>query len=608
MAINHYIRTLDGSVNRQVYPKNNMGLGTVAEAKDTYQYREELNDAITLINTKQSRDYSFILNIEQGNNPTIDKYDILLYVIEDTIEPKTYNYIFQVISADFDRRNSLLTITPELNDAYTPFYKNQKEKANVLLTVPKHEITYKGKSYLEWALGYTPFGGVPVAPVGLNWEGWGIFGYQALPSKPLRTHQAYAKEVVFVESGLTPSGTNWDLETNGDAHDKYSRTWSEGGYAAATPDPSTFIAKELFTSNITIPDGSIWKKILNSVLGNTFIKKTYDDFTYTQNNVGTTWMYLRDVISTVINQTIPDFGGLVKSSFLFNDNYEDGTSSGSNNYISGFPNPLKEIYLIENSDAKKPNASNKATIEWLSLDELFSDLQSQFWGKLFWYIDTSGNYRIEHKEILSTNVGIDLEDVNIKDYESLTNYSYDENRILNRETLRFEEQSSDDWNETYVIYNTPLIASIGENKKEYSVKLINSDLDNLTAYPQNVSNKGLKICITEETAGVRSVKLETGISSFKSVQNAGLSCMKAEVLYGEAQKPLRNFEVKNVSGTSLNNTADSLEPIKIEANEFTYTGAINYQKTIKTPLGNGRIDKLTRLFNTKNVVAKLLQL
>lgn len=611
MAINHYIKT-EGGATRQVYPYNAQDLGIEVKPENGFQYREKLNTDIVLINTKESRDYSFILDIEQGNNTSIGKYDILSYIIEDTVEGKTYNFEFQVINAIIDKRQGNVSIKPELVDAYTPFYKNKKEKVNILTTSPKHTVKYKGKSYLEWAGGTAVFVGTPSEnpPSGNGWEYFGTykFLYNTAGTLIIGDYRTYGREVVYVESGETPNGSGWIADGSSEEFDRYVRKFlTYGNYDAATYPSLTSTANELLLANTA--DNSIWKKIHTDVIvdnpQNVYLRRTYQDFDYTQNNTNTAWMYLRDVLTVLVNNMNPDFSGSVVSTFLFNDNYEDGTSAGTTNYATGRANDLNDIYLIENSDCKKPNASDKATKELLDWETFWQDELSRYWGKVFWFIDTNGNFRIEHEIYLTFEVGIDLADAGIKNYETLTNIEYDANEILNREILKHEEQSSNDWDETYVITDVPLVDGSGENAVEYTVKVINTDIDNLTSFPDGVSNTGMIMCITELDGSDRIVKQDTGLASLKSVQNAGLSAVNAEVLYGEHQRAIPTFEVKNISGYSVNNSADSIKPIKIEQVSFIWNKAINYYKSIKTLEGNGRIKELTKLFSTKDVNVKL---
>ena len=162
--------------------------------------------------------------------------------------------------------------------------------------------------------------------------------------------------------------------------------------------------------DINPPDNiSNWILIVNRWFNSVNIRYWVKDTDIADNSYNVAYKNgrkLKDVINYLFAQM--GCGVTVISSFLFSDNYENETSPGTNNYVTGVLNQLTNIVIHQTTDIKRPNATQQATNLNVSLKELLEALQVLFDVQCF--IDENGFFRIEHVSYFDEQVGIDISD------------------------------------------------------------------------------------------------------------------------------------------------------------------------------------------------------
>jgi len=114
----------------------------------------------------------------------------------------------------------------------------------------------------------------------------------------------------------------------------------------------------------------------------------------------TIFWYLDTLINDAVNMDC-DFSGNIKSSFLWRDNFPNGTNYAgayaANNYITGAGNRLEYIFLIKNSALRTHyggTACDSLAQNTYTFKKFEEFLRNAF--NAYWFIDENGEFRIEH--------------------------------------------------------------------------------------------------------------------------------------------------------------------------------------------------------------------
>lgn len=138
-----------------------------------------------------------------------------------------------------------------------------------------------------------------------------------------------------------------------------------------------------------------------------------------------------------------------------------------------------KLMLMDKSDAKRPEASQAATLNFMTFKTLLDELWNQF--EIDWYIDNNRFSLIQKHDYYQnlTTGGIDLTPYTA----GLTTFDFEPNRIV-MEIWNFENSTAE-WNQ--LINDFPVT---GENKREISLTSVCNNTEYLKYDPSSNSDNG----------------------------------------------------------------------------------------------------------------------
>lgn len=149
-------------------------------------------------------------------------------------------------------------------------------------------------------------------------------------------------------------------------------------------------------------------------------------------------MHFSEVMKEILKGACPNL--TVKSDF-FQINPDNPSTI---NYVTGKKSTTKDIIIFQKSDVKRPTASGNASKLEITLEDMLEVLLKMFNVK--WRIE--GNiFRLEHVSYYSKAVGTNVMSNELKKYfEGKRIYSYQSEKIPQKERFKFKEQQGADWN------------------------------------------------------------------------------------------------------------------------------------------------------------------
>ena len=186
-------------------------------------------------------------------------------------------------------------------------------------------------------------------------------------------------------------------------------------------------------------------------------------------------VHFTDVVTELVKKSCPNL--TIKSDF-FQIN-PDNTSSI--NYVTGKKSTTKDIIIFQKSDVKRPTASGNASKLEITLEDMLEILLKMFNVK--WRIE--GNvFRLEHVSYYSKSVGTNVMSNELKKYfEGKRIYSYQSEKIPQKERFKFKEQQGADWN-MEIVYS----GCVTNTKKNEVENIIDEAMTDVVFAMQNPSS------------------------------------------------------------------------------------------------------------------------
>ena len=286
----------------------------------------------------------------------------------------------------------------------------------------------------------------------------------------------------------------------------------------------------------------------------------------------------------------------------FRSNFFDINASGSN------PNELpyttfrffyQNLAYIQKSDLRFPNALSPATRGVTTVGKMLDEIATLL--RVFWFIDTNGDFRLEHESWRSTTNG----------YNLATNAAWIENPARKYQRLeddypRFQRfEFAEDFNDRDfegldLVYN---------NACTYDVESYNSEVVTNIApilADRNVTNdSGFAMVALQSIGG----NLRIGTTRSRITLTEKLNGLLAwDTLHNSFHRHERPFTPMNLNGSSV--SALSIRPRKRQRLTAGICPGdyetINTLQRINTPLGWGRAERLTYDYKTQILEAEIL--
>lgn len=229
--------------------------------------------------------------------------------------------------------------------------------------------------------------------------------------------------------------------------------------------------------------------------------------------------HLKDTILYILNRVhfiywngtdcITDAADIV-STFLWNDNWPDGTAYPTDNYVTGATNYLSpandyDLFLIRTSRVIV-DLGGTCDIEdyYISINKIMTLLRDKL--QVYWYIDTNGKLRLEHISYFDPDFafaantdtrrqGADLTAMTNKDKTwafGLNKVFYDKDRFYNRENFEEANMVNDDFVGEPIVYDADCAWDFPRlNEKDYSLTDLTTDIDAIYDAPDDMDTGGI---------------------------------------------------------------------------------------------------------------------
>ena len=186
-------------------------------------------------------------------------------------------------------------------------------------------------------------------------------------------------------------------------------------------------------------------------------------------------MHFSEVMKEILKGACPNL--TLKSDF-FQINSDNVSAI---NYVTGKTSTVNNIVIFQKSDVKRPTASGNASKLEITLEDMLEVLLKMFNVK--WRIE--GNiFRLEHVSYYSKAVGTNVMSNELKKYfEGKRIYSYQSEKIPQKERFKFKEQQGADWN-MEIVYS----GCVTNTKKNEVENIIDEAMTDIVFAMQNPSS------------------------------------------------------------------------------------------------------------------------
>jgi hypothetical protein len=598
MEFKCFIESDDGSFSREVFPYDIQDLGRETKREEgKIYYRFSPNKSITLIDYPKEGidDASWALDFAKGND--LDRSTKLYFKIirtSDGIEWLKTSFRFYDLEFETDEDHYVKAIfKPDMEDEYTIFENNKDKEFDIIGRSTGSEVGVNYYSDIEFILTQSS------TPPDSTYKLFLTVVYLVPLIGSQQERYIHAREFITIPRNEFISGWTDISDYKNEMH-IWTRHWDIG----FSDIRDYFVIRQLgilsetvldYYNNLTILDQNRQYITLCDFTGNMGPVYSgeavyfYNDYYY---NLRTKMTYkynighnLKNSIQRLLTQI--DINLEIKSTFLFNDTYPNGTVV-SDNYVTHTENILNKLYLIDKLDFKRPNASELTNIANITLSNLNNDLFNLF--QVYPFVDENGDYRYEHISYWLNNkeLGIDLTQ-EYSQYLTDRSFKFDKIEIPNREKFSLPEAKSIDFLENEIKYDNVAPLEDGENVKDFTLKKLYTDCDAILTDLENSSNEGFVLVILDED---NNIKISEGLLSGEQVQNAELSFANLLPKYWIHDRPFYKGYINEVLTDFIMKYIKRGNPLKIMSSED-----INPKKLVKTYIGDGIVDKLTEYLN-----------
>lgn len=285
-------------------------------------------------------------------------------------------------------------------------------------------------------------------------------------------------------------------------------------------------------------------------------------------------LVFNEFLKLLINKVLP--GVAVQSDFF---QINPITIPSQINYVTGQPSKVNNLAIFQKSDVKRAADFQNATKFKVVPSKLIEGLCNTF--QLEWYL--KGNvFIIEHVKYKNRVLGLDT--TGSPTNKGRRRYSYDNDKIPQKETFNFMETSSGDFAGVPIIYSGANVAKGTKKEENHQVETITTDVIFCLQNPEpsgKVSDDGMVLIATDGNGTIIS---EPSILGGNQLNNS-LAWAQLQRDYWRYNRAQRNFNMNNVDTVAL-----SVKPTKLEEDvtiKICCGQVFDPDKLIKTNLGIG---------------------
>jgi hypothetical protein len=500
---------------------------------------------------------------------------------------------FSLMNGKFDFDRCTYTVIPIVLDKYSNIIRNSDDKINLLTQTPT-TIVSRVKAIVE-VQGCTddPLN-MPCdfAPL----QSMTSMGTIIIDVPDDNYVRVYAREAIVLPSDFDPNvhssnWVQWDGNDNpiyffceyrsnylvpGEGQTKWVRNWT---YALAAPGVTDMIVS---TSKIV----ANYVRMTDLICGN-LPEQVYLHFKAT---------YYPGYINEDVELSYRCYDLLDSIKLLSGISTIDSEFfTNATNPVTGVASKTNHLYLIQNSDAKRPSVSNPATKGEISFNELMTWLQFTF--RVFWDIDSSGHLQLFHESEVLYVAGLNLSNYSTADH--MLQLEFDLNSLYEQEKITIDADN-EDFEGLPILYDIDCVSTDKTaNVKEYVNGLI-MDLPWIQTNSNDIPDEGFTLVATDDTT----ILIETGEITGTSQINGHLSVANLMHNYWQHERVLINGTMNGVA-----TTFQTIKKTKI-FNEVSIilccTDEFDPVDEVVTALGNGRVANAEYNFITGTLKLNLL--
>lgn len=546
-------------------------------------FRKEYDGALCFKKT----DYAYIKD-RYDDGYYCDIYELLIEKKISGVYETDWTGYFSMTDGKFDFERCRYYVTPTVDDKYSCVLRNWEKEVNIV----DGNFTYlnsKIKSQLEieirghYGAGAVPFYQLMYAVLDHQYMGGGNY-YISIS----------CREAIILPDYITPNPLDgWIVWDENDTSSQVavilnritptgeSKKWvRSGSYVSWKPTASDINVYDILSN--PRPSLSTYRQIGtystfdNYVYAELYIlKSVYNNEVWPMNITYKGYSLLTSILN-VLKETCDEFSESTITAPMF-------TSATSP--ATGEANELLNVYLIQKSDAKRPNDSNNATIGKTTFKELMEILYSAF--QILWDISDNYNLILKHQSEIENNQGLNI---SVAPYTAMTAHykgiEFNKNLLFRYEKWEFMEAKNEDFIGLPIEYNE--FCTIKENDaktKTYSLGSITTDLSLIQQEESEISDDGFcMVALLSSEIAVRNGL----ITGYKQL-NEALSLAR---LHDNYWRHNRILSTGLMNGASI--TFESSQKIrKLPELTIKYCGEFDPKEEITTELGNGIVNEAT---------------
>lgn len=477
----------------QFYPGLNRDAKLMFTAEN-HKKRSTFDGELTFFDNEHQTDFTYLYQIESASV----EIDLRVEQICETTSSDWWNGYFSIVDGKWDSDRGTLLIKPLPNDAYRELEAFGDKEFNILSANISHTepaaITYSTiatEIITECtALNIAQYKAANPLPPGDDWNFYATCGDDPTGCETGQQFYTFKKQSFPVR---IDSSYDWD---------EYKSMWSKAVCATQSGTISPAIPSR----------GMKLEEVIQ------FFLDELTDLTY-------------------------------KSTFFLNDDYPTGdgrTVDAGKNYVTNQSNKLLHLLLFQKSDTKQ--TTNRATKGIMTFNELMDMLHNMF--NVYWFIDSDGNFRIEHEAYWDANPSSDTDLTTLDSgrwIKSKNKWEYDTKDMCNIEKFSMVEASSVDFIGYPIVYdNVETGNKYNDNVKEYRVN-VTTEIGYIYSSPENIDNDGWVLL---QTDGSGNIENEAGkIITLGIFPNGHLSWSALHENYWRHGRVVQNGTMNNVATT-----------------------------------------------------------
>ncbi len=298
-----------------------------------------------------------------------------------------------------------------------------------------------------------------------------------------------------------------------------------------------------------------------------------------------------------IIQSAVEACGLTFRSDFFNINPVGDAPSGTV-YLANAP-LYRNIIAFQKSDLRYPNAQNPAVNGFTTVQEMLDNLRAMM--RIIWFIDGSGNFRLEHESFYSTTNGFNI--VTSADFIERPNRAYSR---ISDDYPRFQRfQFAEDFNNRDfqgqdISYPTACARGIEQNNADVTTNLAPILID------RNVTgDDGFVWVAAQSIGGILRIPTRRAILTQDENLNGLMGWAVLHDHFHQNERYFSSYFRNNATRTALTVRPSKRQRITAGLCPATYE-AINTRLLMNTPLGWGRPERVSYDYKTQIMTAEIL--